>query len=182
MLQKVANKDEAAWHDFIEFYKPLIVLRGRDLKLTDQELEELQQEVCLAVHKHGVAGRYDPAKGRFRDYLRKIITNCAISILTSRPSGEDIAVIANLPIKEDKNVADEEWRKFIYDKALEEFRSSCEPATYMAFDLYVQRELPVAEVASILSMSEDQVYQTKSRSIKRLREIVARLEKQADSN
>ena len=181
MLQKVANKDEAAWHDFIEFYRPLIILRGRDLKLTDQELEELQQDVCLSVHKHGATSRYDPSKGRFRDYLRKIITNCAIEILGHRPNGEDLAIIINLPISEDKDTADEEWRKFIYEKALEELRSCCEPATYMAFELYVQRELPVTEVASIMSMSEDQVYQAKSRSVKRLKEIVARLEKQAES-
>ena len=180
MLQKVAGKDEAAWHDFIDFYKPLIILRGRDLKLTDQELEELQQDVCLAVHKHEAANRYDPAKGRFRDYLRKIITNCAIEILQHRENFQNIEDLANLPENESQ-AADEEWRKFIYEKALEELRSSCEPATYMAFDLYVQRELPVAEVASILSMSEDQVYQAKSRSVKRMKEIVARLERQADS-
>ena len=180
LLQKVAAHDEAAWRDFVGFYRPLILLRGRDLKLTDLELDELVQNVNLAVHRHEAAGRYDPAKGRFRDYLRRIITNCAIEIIQHRCRDVGLeAVIDNL-VTENPTQADEEWRAFIYEKALEELRASCDAATYMAFELYGQRGLPVAEVCSMLSMSEDQVYQAKSRSAKRLNEIVARLERQAD--
>ena len=59
-------------------------------------------------------------------------------------------------------------------------RQNCDNVTYMAFDLYVRKEMPVKDVARTLNISEDQVFQAKSRSLKRLKDIIYRLEKSED--
>jgi len=180
LLQGVHNGDDAAWHVFAEFYKPLMLLRAKDLNLSPSETEELMQDVCVAVFRNDATNRYDPTIGRFRDYLRKIITNCALAIINRR-SMLTAPVALEYP---DSNALDkqfeEEWRQFIYNKALDELRSKTSPSHYLAFKLYCERGLTVQEVTDTLGISEDLVYQCKTRLTKELKAIVERLTRELD--
>ena len=177
MLQKVGNNDEAAWNAFVDYYTPLIRLRAQDMKLTEQETDDLRQDVCVAMFKSSAVARYDKSQGSFRNYLRTIITNCAIDILRKRESPVDITTIDDPPVEEDDRF-EQEWRKFLYEKALEEVRANCDPATYMAFELYAIRGLPVQTVAEMVSLKEASVYQAKTRITQRLTDIIARLQRE----
>lgn len=183
LLKAVHEQDETAWRAFVDFYMPLILMRAKDFKLRPDEVDELRQEVFLAVSQYDLAGRYDPARGRFRDYLRRVITNCALHILRARADftaealPEKVKAEATPP---DKAQEEEEWRQFILQKALEELKSKCEDTVFMAFDMYALRGLPVREVAAALKTSEEQVYQAKSRLAGRLQAIVARLTRELD--
>lgn len=74
LLEAIREGDEVSWFEFYETYRPLIILRGNDYRLSSVELEDLCQLVLLDLFKAGRRFRYDPAKGRFRDYLRRVIT------------------------------------------------------------------------------------------------------------
>ena len=176
LLQDVHNNDQQAWNDFVEYYTPLIMLCAKDFSLTQQESEELRQIVCLAVFKKDLTGQYDETKGHFRTFIRKVISNNAIDIIRKRKPTLPIENASQIP-EETEDKFEERWRKFIYEKALQVLRQNCDNVTYMAFDLYVRKEMPVKEVARTLKISEDQVFQAKSRSLKRLKEIIYRLEK-----
>ena len=180
MLAGVHNGDDNAWREFVEFYKPLMMLRAKDLRLSANETEELIQDVCVAVFRNDAADSYDPEKGRFRDYLRKIITNCALAIINRRRSPTP-PIGTDLP---DGNALDrqfeEEWRLFIYEKAIEELRATTSPSHYLAFKLYCERGLAVQEVADTLGISEDSVYQCKTRLTRELKAIVERLTRELD--
>jgi len=181
LLKAVHEQDENAWRAFVDFYMPLILMRAKDFKLRPDEVDELRQEVFLAVSQYDLAGRYDPERGRFRDYLRRVITNCAKHILRARA---DFAA-KELPEEAEatppnKAQEEEEWRQFILQKALEELKSKCEDTVFMAFDMYALRGLPVREIAAALETSEEQVYQAKSRLSSRLQAIVARLTRELD--
>ena len=179
LLQKVHSNDQQAWNDFVEYYTPLIQLCAKDFSLTQQESEELRQIVCLAVFKKDLTGQYDETKGRFRTFLRKVISNAAIDIIRKRKPTLPIEDASQIP-EETEDKFEEKWRKFIYEKALQVLRQNCDNVTYMAFDLYVRKEMPVMDVARTLNISEDQVFQAKSRSLKRLKDIIYRLEKSED--
>ncbi|MBO4511506.1 MAG: sigma-70 family RNA polymerase sigma factor [Victivallales bacterium] len=179
LLQKVHSNDQQAWNDFVEYYTPLIQLCAKDFSLTQQESEELRQIVCLAVFKKDLTGQYDETKGRFRTFLRKVISNAAIDIIRKRKPTLPIEDASQIP-EETEDKFEEKWRKFIYEKALQVLRQNCDNVTYMAFDLYVRKEMPVKDVARALNISEDQVFQAKSRSLKRLKDIIYRLEKSED--
>ena len=180
MLQGVHNGDDNTWREFVEFYKPLMMLRAKDLILSANETEELVQDVCVTVFRNDAANNYDPGKGRFRDYLRKIITNCALTIINRRtPPTSPIG-----PESSDGNTLDkqfeEEWRQFIYEKALEELRATTSPSHYLAFKLYCERGLDAKEVADTLGISEDSVYQCKTRLTRELKAIAERLSHELD--
>ncbi|MBQ6473106.1 MAG: sigma-70 family RNA polymerase sigma factor, partial [Victivallales bacterium] len=136
LFRKVHERDDAAWRKFDEMYTPMILLRAKDLRLMPSEVDELKQNVRLAVFKNDACGRHNPELGRFRDYLRRIITNCAYDILNARKSSIQVA---SVPEKEDESsdqAFEDEWRQYILEKAMEEVRAHCDETTFMAFDLY----------------------------------------------
>ena len=102
LLAKVRSGDEVSWQEFYDAYKPLIILCGGDCGLTYDENEELVQKVMCEIFQKDIVGKYDPdnipdnvvfkydpAKGRFRHFLRKIIRNHAIGIYRARPCFSD---------------------------------------------------------------------------------------------
>ena len=180
LLQKVHDNVQQAWNDFVEYYSPLISLRAKDFGLTTEEYEELRQNVCLTVFQKDLTGQYDEKIGHFRTYLRKIINNSAIDILRKRKPTLSIENASQIPEEESEDKFEEEWRHFIYEKALQIVRQNCDNVTYMAFDLYARKGMPVKDVARTLQISEDQVFQAKSRTLKRLKETIADLERTED--
>lgn len=193
LLAKVRAGDEVSWRDFYSAYKPLILLCGNDCSLTPDENEELVQMVMTEIFKHDIIGRYDPenipdnvvfkydpAKGRFRHYLRKIIRNQAIRIYHKRSacvSIEDDNSVSETP---DANVFDalweEEWKKHLLNMALAELKGRVQAETYLAFEMYALQNREVEEVAEFLNLSVSSVYTAKSRCICVLKEIVSNLE------
>ena len=75
---------------------------------------------------------------------------------------------------------EEEWREFILKIANEELRETMSNENYMAFDLYVNKGMPLNEVCSILGISKNQVYIARTRGVKLLKEIVQRLESEEE--
>ena len=179
LLKRVHEGNEAAWFEFAEFYKPLMLLCARDCHLNLNETEELQQNVLLAVFQHDVTQRYDPTKGRFRDYLRRIIKNTAIDIINAR-KGQ--LASGTLPEPQEPQNLEERidgaWREFLYNKALEELRENADPIHYMAFELHGQQGMPAKKVAEMLGLTEAAVFKIKSRLVAKCAEIVKRLEEE----
>lgn len=193
LLAKVKAGDEISWAEFYAAYKPLILLCGKDCMLTDAESDELVQQVMAEIFQKDIVGkydpdhvpddivfRYDPARGRFRHYLRKIIRNHALKIYHKRKKFVSMDNGTALP----KTVAvdtwernwSEEWQKHVLTMALTELRGRVQAETYLAFEMYALHERPVKEVADFLNISISSVYTAKSRCIATLKEIVATLE------
>ncbi len=58
--------------EFERRYAPIIVGFARNLGLTSQDVDDVLQEVMLAFFKVSPRFEYDPSKGRFRGYLKRI--------------------------------------------------------------------------------------------------------------
>ncbi len=193
LLAKVRAGDEVSWSDFYTAYKPLIYLCGNDCGLNDAEKEELVQQVMTEIFRKDIIGKfdpdnipkditfkYDPAKGRFRHYLRKIIRNHAIRIYHRRNEHVQLEDIENNPeVSEDdgwNKVWDEEWQHHVLNMALAELKGRVQPETYVAFEMYAIQGRPVQDVAKFLNLSVSSVYTAKSRCISTLKEIIENLE------
>ena len=194
LLAKVRRGDEISWGEFYTAYKPLIMLCGGDCNLTQDEKEELVQKVMYEIFRNDIVGRYDPdsvpenlvfsydpAKGRFRHYLRKIIRYQAIKIFRQRRTHDSIdsedSALNSIPSNDAWNATwDEEWYRHLLNMAMIELRSRVLPETFAAFEMYAVQNRPVQSVAEFLNLSVSSVYTAKSRCISILKEIIRELE------
>lgn len=193
LLARVRGGDEISWGEFYAAYKPLILLCGGDCGLNTDEKEELVQQVMAEIFQKDIVGKYDPdhvpenisfqydpARGRFRHFLRKIIRNHAIKIYRKRKACVSLND-ENHPVElpsEDKwdGIWETQWQKHVMNMALVELKNHVQPETYLAFEMYAIQDRDVREVASFLNMSVASVYTAKSRCISTLKEIIANLE------
>lgn len=180
LLSAVRRGDEVGWDEFYAMYKPLILLRGGDKRLNQSEKEELVQLVMLSFFNTSKTFRYDTSQGRFRAYFRRIIDNKACDIMRKRQDGTvsietDDFGIDQLPVEaEDK--WEYEWRQLVLAQAFEELKQKCEPTTLQSYDYFVRQNLPAKEVAKLLNIKPNAVYQHKARVEEMLREIVKTLD------
>ena len=194
LLAKVHSGDACSWDDFYEAYKPLILLKGDDLGLKQDEKQELIQNVMFEVFAKDIAGKfmdgkipddvvftYDPSKGRFRHYLRKVVNFQAIKILKKRSNNVSLNAdddMENLfPADDVWNASwDEEWHRHVLNQAMVELKNRVQPETFAAFEMYAVQNRNVQEVAEFLNLSVSSVYTAKSRCVSALREIIKDLE------
>ncbi len=176
LLEAIQNGDEISWFEFYETYRPLIILRGNDYRLTPPELEDLCQTVLLDIFKAGKRFRYDPEKGRFRDYLRRVISHNAIDLIRRRKDRE-YAQGSLIEPPDETNEAHwlDEWQAHILSQALMILRTQIELGTFQAFELYAIKGEPPEKVARFLDIPVGSVYVAKNRAVSKLRKIVEKL-------
>ena len=177
MLQQMREGNEQSWIAFKEFYKPLIARSGKDYRLRPLEIDALVQDVLLACYQEHVLDNYDRTKGRFRDYLRTITRRIALRILAARPTANGLVPGDDLSDEEaEEDKANAAWQEFLMDKALQELKETMDTLKYMAFEMYELQGNDAATVAQRLGIPPAQVYVIRSRAVKKLQEIIARLE------
>lgn len=190
LLRKVRSGDELSWNEFYAAYKPLILLCGRDCGLTGDECRELVQQVMTEIFRKNILGkyeidrvpdhvmfRYDPARGRFRHFLRGIIRNHAIRIYHKRPRFELREQLPDIISDEAwERTWDEEWEKHVFSMACTELKKRVKSVTWLAFEMYALQNRPAEEVAEFLNVSVSTVYTVRSRCVSMLRTIIGELE------
>ncbi|MCQ2397286.1 MAG: sigma-70 family RNA polymerase sigma factor [Lentisphaeria bacterium] len=181
ILDGLHSNEEKAWRKFQEFYAPLITICGQDYDLTQEEIEDLRQDVMAEIYKSDIASKYDPMRGRFRSLLRTIIHRKAYAIRKQRIPRTFVSVNAldGLSSCEPSLESrwEDEWREFVKNTALKILRDETNERQYMAFDLYALQNMDVESVALIMKMNVNQIYIAKSRLESRLQEIVESLKK-----
>ena len=187
LLAKIKNGDEISWEEFHQTYRPLIWVRGKQAHdLSDCECDELVQMVMLTYFKKSTSFQYDPARGKFRNFMRRMVDFQAKKLLLKRSPGREISygVLENvlqsdsdpLDSPEEHNDLeshwDSEWRAHVLSQALEELRAHLETTTFQAFDLYVLQGGNPRTVAQFLNISVNAVYLAKHRATKYLERVV----------
>lgn len=180
LLARIARGDDpAAWRELEARYGELIRGFARRRGLQASDCDDIAQEVLLALTRNMPGFAYDPARGRFRGYLKTIAVRAI-----SRKLRQEQGVAAQSAVDEaaadalDDPAAEEhweaEWRQHHLRLAMGSVRAETGEQEMAAFDAYVGEGRDPAEVASALGVSVDVVYQAKSRVLKRLRAHIAR--------
>lgn len=178
LLSRIKQGDEIGWCDFYKTYRPLIILRGRDFRLSETEIDELIQETVIAVFRGREKFKYDPSKGKYRNYLRRVIDHRAIDIIRKRkPEINSPAEGLDLLMDEKQSHIEEkwdtEWQEHIIKLSLDELKDKIESVTYQAFELYAIDGWAPAKVAEFLDISTSSVYVAKNRAVEALRKIIS---------
>ena len=177
--------DTAAWQTFDARYRPVILAVAGRLGLPEADAEDVAQETMAAFVEGYRRHRYEREKGRLRDWLRGIARHKAQDALRRRSQQEVLVVddsdatpfLNRVEDRRIKTICEEEWSKGILRQCLQEVRYEVAPRTFEAFLLFALQQWPAKRVASHLQISEDVVYQSKSRVLARIRQLLPEIER-----
>ncbi len=154
--------------------------------MQDSDAADVTQDVLCKLVQKMRSFRYEPARGRFRGWLKTITANTIRDLVASRRRAANV-----------RGAGDVEWLDMVADeKATNELAERIEaayqselleaaesivklrvkPHTWRAYELAAVEQRPAAQVAAELKIGVSDVYVSKSRVIKMLREEVKRLE------
>ncbi len=171
--------DTLAWDEFFQRYWRLVFGWARRHGCSADTAEEIVQEVMLGVFERRDVYRYDPKRGRFRDWLGTLVRN-KVADHRRRPSGRirgrgggsdagfiEPAAGAPAPDAAWEAAFEEALLMVLLDLVQREMN----PRTYQAFELFVLHEVPAAKVAQTTGLTPNAVYQARKNVVKRLREL-----------
>ena len=169
---------EIAWQTFHQRYAPIIAGFARNLGVPPQDIDDIVQDVLLGFYKASPNYQYDPAKGRFRGYLKVCTLNAIRAKVTKTATGKKISLDdldpASAAVEDRWN---ETWDKELMDRAINEARADYRNnKTFQAFELYAVKGKSPEGVAKEVGMSVDGVYQAKKRVTDAIRLKVKALE------
>jgi RNA polymerase sigma factor (sigma-70 family) len=179
LLARVSDPgDTDAWRDFCARYEELIRGFARRRNVFGPDADDVVQDVLISLTKAMPGFQYDPAKGKFRSYLKTIVLRAIFKKSRQEAGTVDLDHLEELTRVAacDENldgVWEDEWRQHHLRAAMRGLEAEFNDSDRRAFQAYVVDGEDAKAVAERLGMSLDQVYQAKSRILKRLRELIA---------
>ena len=169
---------EMGWGIFVDRYGPIICGFARNAGLPSGEADDIMQTVLFNFFKVADRFEYDPSKGRFRGYLKRITLN-AIRQRYRKKQEKNIDTHGLHSAEDPRDgleaVFDREWAEHLLSEAMTEARPKFEPKTWEAFELYGRRGMSAERTAERLEMTPESVRHAKSRVMRAVREVVIRL-------
>ncbi len=179
--------DQESWQEFVQIYRRLIRDTALQAGLTTQEAEDVTQETLVSVAKSIKHFKYDRNRCAFKTWLRSLTQKRIADCFRKRPRERELpadptsatALIDRVPDLRSFDldaVWEQEWRKRLYDVAVERVKRSANTEQYQMFDLYVIKGRPAEEVAKSFGTSVGQVYLAKHRISRLIKKEVGLLE------
>jgi RNA polymerase sigma factor (sigma-70 family) len=171
-LKTVENQE--SWQEFFETYWNLIYSAAVRSGLGDAEAQDVVQETVICVVRSMPDFQYDPQKGSFKAWLRKLTRWRVLDHVRKRNStpapfanlGGDQPFILEIPDESDQSFDanwDDEWRKAIVEVAVRKTKSRVDEKQFQIFELCAVQGWPVEKVANTLKISAARVYVSKHR-------------------
>jgi RNA polymerase sigma-70 factor (ECF subfamily) len=180
LLIRAKAGDAGAWEDLCELYRPLIVGWLHRQSVPAGEVDDVVQEIFVAVVRGLPSFDHSGRRGAFRSWVRTIAYNYSCDYWKSparraTDPGQDAATAA-LGLLEDPDSPlnrfwEEEHDRYVLRCLLELAELEFEPTTMRAFRLVALEGASGSEVAGELGLSLAAVYAARSRVLRRLREL-----------
>src|SRR5262245_42806643 len=176
--------DGDAWREFTRLYAGVVYGFARRRGLQDADAADLMQDVLRSIA--GNVGRleYDPARGRFRNWLFTVTRNKLYTFLdgqrrrvraTGDPETRDRLDTVEAP-SDGTDEWDREYERQRFAMAAEQVRGEFTASTWKAFWGTAVDGRPPKEVGAELKLSPGAVYVAKSRVLARLRDKVREMD------
>jgi RNA polymerase sigma-70 factor (ECF subfamily) len=177
LLKRIAGEDGLAWVEFCDRYGELIrsFCRRRGVQVAD--IDDIQQDVLISLRRTMPGFHYDPSKGRFRAYLKTVVLHAIFRHACQNAKGGVLADInEQTRAASDDTAIDDlweaEWRQHHLRNAMRIIESEFNERDRQAFQQYAVDGVDAGVVAQTLGLSVDQVYQAKSRILRRLTDLI----------
>jgi RNA polymerase sigma factor (sigma-70 family) len=174
-----AHPRELAWRQFYRHYAPVISGYAYRNGANRQQAEEVVQDVICGFFEASPRFVYDPARGRFRAYLKACVGRALQRRKLSRRRARAVSMEdVDLPderIDDDDELWEKLWQQQILRRAVEVVREQYarkgKLQTFKAFEQNVVKGLSAPETAELLGMNVASVHAAKSRVTEKLREV-----------
>lgn len=200
-----AENAHTAWRDFYDAYSMPILRYGRKLGLSERHAADVLQESMVVLMTLLPQFCYDPARGRFRNFLLTIVHRKSLNLMRRVQAREarhvslnvlagegtelvESSLLRGLPVSAEAQAATiidlQRWRESLVEDAISQLRDdpSIEERTWLVFEAYALKHEPVEVVAARHGLKENAVYQIKNRLIRRIRTHVDRLMRDSGSD
>ena len=163
---------ELAWDEFHQRYAPAVAGFARQLGVRAEDADDVVQDVLLGFFAKSPRFVYDPAKGRFRSYLKTCTLHAVHRRLGRDAKFRGLALDqVDAEALEVEQAWNDVWEQEQLRRAIEELRNEMgSTKTFRAFEMYVILDLPPQEVSRRLDLHIDNVYRAKEGVTRLLRE------------
>ena len=185
LLHRVRDgQDQRAWSEFFALYAPVLEGYARARGLRGADAEEIRDQCLAVVVERMPAFEYERARGTFKGWLHGIARGKVVDWLR-RPGVAQPAtgVLTRIPSRDGEPDADWErsWRSEHVRQAVILAKRNEDETGRLVFDLLLEDDVPVEEIARRTGLNANQVYKARARLLRRLREALAKLGEQVES-
>jgi RNA polymerase sigma-70 factor (ECF subfamily) len=181
LLSGIAAKDPAAWQTLVDLYGPLVLYWIRRQGLSEHDAADVLQEVFVGVSTSIPKFRRDQS-GSFRGWLWVITRNHLARFFRHRAEnvravgGTDawmnLAALAQSLSDDPDEHTEQTAMNELYRRGLNLVRSEFETRSWEIFWRAAVDQVATADVAAEFGTTTNSVRQTKSRILRRLRQVL----------
>ena len=186
LIERLKGKrDELSWEEFLLAYQPYIYAIVRNMGISEQDAEDIVQQVMIKVWKHVDSIDNDPGK-RFRSWLSTVTANCVRDFMRKRKveaarlekasQDETLSYLNSIRLPEINEIAEQRWGVYLFNRALERIEGLFSGKAIQVFLLSLEG-IPIEEIAGRMGLKENSVYRLKNRVKQCLAEEIKLLRK-----
>ncbi len=183
LINGLKSGSDVSWSRFYAQYASVVYNVGKSKGLTDDECNDLVQDVMLRFFKQQEKFDFDPNVAKFRTYFGKIVSGKIVDIFRKRwetkgtlTSEDEFKIgVDESTVSEIDSIFIENYRKMILERSKDMLREKVDAKTYQAFELFAEQGRDIKLVSEILNMSPNQIYVAKNRCIASLKKIIQEL-------
>lgn len=172
--------DREAWAEFSEIYRPVICRIAHFKGLQEADAEDLAQQVLFSIANAIERWQPDDSRAKFRTWVRRIAENAILNAITrgvpDKASGNDDVqkFLHECPARggPDSDLLKTEYRREVFAWAARQIRDEFSDRTWNSFWLTTVEGQEVDAVAEQLGRTRGSVYASRSRVMKRLKQMV----------
>lgn len=179
LLERLRDRADAeAWQRLVDLYSPLLFGWLRRHALQDADVDDLVQEVLMAVAREAPQFQHSGRPGAFRHWLRTILANRLREYWRSRrlrpkaTGDSDFAALLDQLEDPDSGIShlwDQEHDRHVVRHLLAMIEPQFAPTTWQAFRRVVLEGARPDAVAAELGLTVNAIFIAKSRVLQRLR-------------
>lgn len=176
------GEDRDAWDEVLAIYGPLVFRMALRQGLQRADAEDVVQQVFTSLFESVEKWLEQSERGRFRNWLIGIGRNIALNTLNRKPKGgigvggtEGYDRLDRLKAEEDKLASefDIEYQREVYRWAAQRVQVDVDSKTWEAFRMTQVDGVSISEAAKLLGVGVGQIYVSRSRVMKRLKNLVS---------
>jgi len=174
VLKNIAAGNEVAWNDLYVIYHPLILSCAMKRGVPVADVDDIIQQVMLALFNNGKFIYSRQKHGLFRSYLGGIIRHKIYDYFRKQPATPGPGANEECDDSFEKNFL-AEYRTYVIKEALGELKHHVRPEIFETFYLCCMQNRPDKEVAEIQQILPNTVTARKKRCREIMKNIIEEL-------